>query len=214
MWTESVVETAQGRVRLLTAVDGQPLPAERMQQERGRLSAIAADPADFVRRSQGERNDEEHERHMLELLPVDFLFDTVRLQNGVWRIEFHPNPAVSPSGIEDQVLHGMSGWLSIDEHQLRLLHIEGRLAQDVSIGFGILANIRAGSSFSSDRQLVEGHWRTVHITTDIRGKAALFKNVSRSGDLTRSDFHYLDHNPTVPEAVTLLLRAPDSPVTR
>jgi hypothetical protein len=214
MWTEHVVETAQGRVRLLTAVDGQPLSAERTQQERARLNAIAADPADFIRHEQAQKNDEEHSRHLLELLPVDFLFDNVHLQNGVWRIEFRPNPAVSPSSIEDQVLHGMSGWLSIDERQLRMLHIEGRLAQDVSIGFGILANIHAGSRFSSDRQLLEGHWRTVHVITDIRGKAALFKTVSRNGDLTRSDFHYLDHSVTVPEAVTLLLHSPEQAASR
>jgi hypothetical protein len=214
MWTEHVVETAQGRVRLLTAVDGQPVSAERMQQERTRLNAIAADPAEFIRREQAQRSDEEHSRHLLELLPVDFLFDNVRLQDGVWRIEFRPNPAVSPSSIEDQVLHGMSGWLSIDERQLRMLHIEGRLEQDVSIGFGILANIHAGSHFSSDRQLVEGHWRTVHVITDIRGKAALFKSVSRNGDLTRSDFHYLDHSVTVPEAVTLLLRPAGAAASR
>ena len=214
LWTEHVVETAQGRVRLLTAIDGQPLSPQRAQQERERLTAIAANPADFIRHEQAQRNDEEHARHLLELLPVDFLFDNVRLQDGIWRLDFHPNPDVSPSAIEDQVLHGMSGWLSIDEHDLRLVHIEGKLSQDVSIGFGLLANIHAGSHFSSDRQLVDGHWRTVHVVTDIRGKAALFKSVSRSSDLTRSDFHYLSSNITVPEAVDLLLQNPKASVSR
>lgn len=214
LWTEFVVETAQGRVRLLTAIDGQPLSAERMQAEKIRLNAIAADPADFIRREQAQRSDEEHSRHLLELLPVDFLFDNVRLENGVWRIEFRPDPEVSPSSIEDQVLHGMSGWLTINQQQLRLLHIEGSLPRDVSIGFGLLANIHAGSRFSSDRQLVDGHWRTVHVLTDIRGKAALFKTVSRNSDLTRSRFHYLDHDLTVPEAVTLLLQTWDRNTAR
>jgi hypothetical protein len=213
LWTERVVETAQGRVRLLTAVDGQPLSPQRVQQEHDRLTAIAANPADFIRHEQAQRNDEEHARHLLELLPVDFLFDNVRLQDGIWRLDYRPNPDVSPSAIEDQVLHGMSGWLTIDERQLRLLHIEGRLTQDVSIGFGLLANIHAGSHFSSDRQLVDGHWRTVHVVTDIRGKAALFKSVSRSSDLTRSEFHYLEGNITVPEAVDLLLQGPEASVS-
>jgi hypothetical protein len=213
LWTERVVETAQGRVRLLTAIDGTPLPPERAQQERDRLTAIAANPADFIRHELAQKNDEEHARHLLELLPRDFLFDNVRLQDGVWHLDYHPNPEISPLAIEDQVLHGMSGWLTIDERQLRLLHIEGRLPQDVSIGFGLLANIHAGSHFSSDRQLVDGHWRTVHVITDIRGKAALFKSVSRSSDLTRSEFHYLDRNITVSEAVDLLLHGPDASVS-
>jgi hypothetical protein len=212
-WTERVVETAQGRVRLLTAIDGKPLSPERSQQEHDRLTGIAASPADFIRHELAQRGDEEHARHLLELLPVDFLFDNVRLQDGIWRLDYRPNPDISPSAIEDQVLHGMSGWLTIDEKQLRLLHIEGKLPQDVSIGFGLLANIHAGSHFSSDRQLMDGHWRTVHVVTDIRGKAALFKSVSRSSDLTRSEFHYLDRNITVPEAVELLLHGPDAPAS-
>jgi hypothetical protein len=214
LWTERVVETAQGRVRLLTAVDGQPLSPARAQQQRDRLAAIAANPADFIRREQAQHNDEEHARHMLEVLPRDFVFDNVSLQDGVWRMEFHPNPDVSPSGIEDQVLHGMSGWLAIDERQLRLLHIDGHLQQDVLIGFGLLADIHTGSRFSSDRKQVEGHWRTVNVATDIRGKAALFKSVSRNSELTRADFHYLDRDITVPEAVDLLLRGQEQLATR
>jgi hypothetical protein len=213
LWTERVVETAQGRVRLLTAVDGKPLSPQRSQEEHERLTGMAANPAEFIRHELAQRGDEEHARHLLELLPRDFLFDNVRLQDGIWRLEYHPNPDVSPLAIEDQVLHGMSGWLTIDERQLRLLHIEGKLPQDVSIGFGLLANIHAGSHFSSDRQLTDGHWRTVHVVTDIRGKAALFKNVSRSGDLTRSEFHYLDRNISVPEAVELLLHESDASVS-
>ena len=65
-------KTAQGRVRLLTAIDGQPLSPQRAQQEHDRLMAIAADPADFIRHEQAMRSDEEHARHLLELLPVDF----------------------------------------------------------------------------------------------------------------------------------------------
>jgi hypothetical protein len=53
----------------------------------------------------------------------------------------------------------------------------------------------------------------VHVITDIRGKAALFKSVSRSSDLTRSEFHYLDRNITVSEAVDLLLHGPDASVS-
>lgn len=205
-WTERVVENDQARVRLLLAVDGKPLSPEQAQQERARLTAIAAHPEEFLKKEQAQRNDEVHAKHMLELLPTDFLFDNVRLEDGVWRMDFHPNPAVSPSAMEDQVLHGMSGTLAIDAKQYRLIHIDGHLAQPVSLGFGMLATIRAGSKFSSDRKQVEGHWRTVHVVTDIQGKAALFKSIAKNTDTSRSEFHYFDHNLTVSEAVDVLLR--------
>jgi hypothetical protein len=80
------------------------------------------------------------------------------------------------------------------------------LSKDVSIGFGLLATIRAGSNFMSDRKDMGGHWRTVHVVTDIRGKAALFKTVAKNSEVRRSEFVYLDSGITVEQAVALLLK--------
>jgi hypothetical protein len=204
VWTERVVETSQGRVRMLLAVDGKEISAEQTQKERDRLSAIVADPAAFVRKEQAEKEDEAHARQMLDMLGRAFLFDNVRLADGVWRMDFHPDPGFSPSGIQERVLCGMSGWVAIDAQQLRLLHVEGKLPQDVSIGFGILATVKAGSHFGSDRQDEGGHWRTVHVVTDIRGKAVLFKSVAKNSEITRSEFRYLDTGTTLEQAVALV----------
>ncbi len=204
LWTERIVEIAAGRVRLLTAIDGQPLTAAQQQQERAKLDAILADPTAFLRTEQANKAEEARARRMLDLLPQGFLFDNVRLAEGLWRLDFHPNPAFTPSGIEDRVLGSMSGYVVIDAAQKRLLHIEGHLPQDISIGFGLLASVKAGSHFLSDRRDLNGHWRTVHVITDIRGKAVLFKTVSRSSEITRSGFHYLDPNETLPQAIALL----------
>jgi hypothetical protein len=204
LWTERVVETTSGRVRFLVAEDGQPLSSERQQEETARLAEIVADPDAFVRKEQAQKNDEAQARKMLDLLPRAFVFDNVRLNNGIWRMDFHPNPEYSPSGIQERVLCGMSGWVAIDEHDQRLMHIEGTLAQDVSIGFGLLATIKAGSRFSSDRAAMDGHWRTVRVVTDIRGKAALFKSVAKKSDISRSEFRYLDAGTTIPQAVALV----------
>ena len=204
LWTERVVETGTGRVRLLLAVDGVPLSAERAQQERARLAEIVAHPELFERVEHERQNDEAHERQMLDDLDKGFVLDNVALENGVWHIDFRPNPEYSPSGIQERVLHGMTGWLAIDAHDLRLVHIEGHLPTDVSIGFGLLATIHAGSHFESDREFIDGHWRTVHVVTDIRGKAVLFKSVSKDTDMTRSDFHYLEPDITLAQAVALV----------
>lgn len=204
VWTERVVETAQGRIRFLLAVDGRPLSAEQEQKERGRLAAIVADPNGFVSRETSQKDDEAQARKMLNLLPQAFIFDNVRLENGVWKMDFHPNPNANPHGIEERVLFAMSGSVAIDAKQERILHIEGRLPTDVSIGFGLLATMRSGSHFSSDRADKGGHWRTVHVLTAMQGKAILFKSVSRESDITRSEFHYLDAGMTIAQAVALV----------
>ncbi|WP_146072112.1 hypothetical protein [Bryocella elongata] len=203
LWTERVVETGKGKIRRLLSEDGQPLSPERVATERRRLDAIAGDPAAFERAEAAQKNDEQHARQMLDSLPRGFLLENVTLNNGVWRMDYRPNPDYSPSGIEEHVLHGMSGWLTIDAHDMRLLHIEGKLAQDVTMGLGLI-NIRAGSNFASDRADQDGRWRTVMVHTDIRGHALIFKTISKSTDLTRRDFHYLESNLTIPEAVALL----------
>ncbi len=207
VWVERVVETPRGRVRLLLSEDGAPLAAERAALERAKLAAIVADPREFEKKELATRNDEAHARVMLQMLPRAFLFDNVRLEGGVWKMDFQPNPAYSPSGLEEKVLHGMSGWVAIDERQQRLMAIDGRLAQDVSIGFGLLATIKAGSHFASERQSAGGHWRTVHVVTDIRGKAALFKTVAKNSELTRSEFRYLEPGITLEQAVALVEKA-------
>jgi hypothetical protein len=203
VWTERVVETSFGRVRFLLAVDGKPLSAEQESAERGRLAAIVADPEAFLARERAQKDDEASARKMLDLLPKAFVFDNVRLKDGVWRMDFHPNPEYSPHGIQERVLCAMSGTVVIDAAEERLLHVEGELPQDVSIGFGLVATVKAGSHFSSERADEDGHWRTLHVVTNIQGKAVLFKSVGKDTEVTRSEFHYLQPGMTVAQAVSL-----------
>jgi hypothetical protein len=203
VWTERVVETSFGRVRFLLAVDGKPLSAEQEGAERGRLAQIVADPNAFLAKERAQKDDEAQARKMLDLLPKAFVFDNVRLKDGVWTMDFHPNPEYVAHGIEERVLCAMSGTVVIDAAAGRLMHVEGRLPQDVSIGFGLLATVKAGSHFASDRADEGGHWRTLQVLTAINGKAVLFKSVGKNTEVVRSDFHYLQPGMTVAQAVAL-----------
>ena len=202
VWTERVVETSFGRVRYLLAVDGKPLNAEQEGAERGRLAGIVADPEAFLAKERAQKDDEASARKMLDFLPKAFVFDNVRRKDGVWTMDIHPNPDYSPHGMEERVMAAMSGTVVIDAAQERLMHVEGRLPQDVSIGFG-LVTVKAGSHFSSDRADEDGHWRTLHVLTAINGKAVLFKSVGKDTEVTRSEFHYLQPGMTVAQAVAL-----------
>ena len=206
LWTERVVETYAGRVRLLLSEDGKPLSADRAQREHARLAHIEDHPEEFIHHEQGVRNEEKRAREMLDALPQDFTFDNVRLKEGVWYMDFHPNPQYSPSGLEERILHGMAGRIAIDAHAMRLIHLEFHLTQEVNIGFGLLASVHTGTTFISDRQIVDGRWHTLHVATQVHGKAVLFKRIDYNLDLKRADFQVLDQNITVPQAAALLLR--------
>lgn len=206
LWTERVVETAPGRVRLLIAEDGRPLSAERVKVERERVQRIEARPEEFIKHERTARFEEKRARDLMEVLPKDFLFEDVQLGDGVWQMSFRPNPGYSPSGIEERVLHNMAGRVSIDALAMRVIHLEFHLTQDVLIGFGLLADLHTGTTFVSDRQVIDGRWHTMHVSTQVRAKAVMFKTIDLNVELNRSQFKLLDHEVTVPEAAAMLLR--------
>ena len=204
LWTEKVVETSLGKVRLLLAEDGRPLSPERIAQERGRLAAIIADPTGFAKRSQAIKDDELHSRQMLKLASRAFLFGSVGAEGSYLRIDYRPNPDYQPQSMEERVLHGMSGTLLIDPAAMRLHHIEGRLPEDVSIGFGLLATIHAGSSFATTRdRLGEPDWKTTLVDTAINGRVIFFKSISKNEHAEHSNFVRVPSDLTVVQAIAI-----------
>jgi hypothetical protein len=205
LWTEKVVELNAGKMRMLLAEDGQPLSAERIAAERGRLAEIVADPASFQKKAQTLKDDEAHAREMLMLLPNAFLFSDPRDEGGYLRIDFKPNPEYQTRSMEERVLHGMSGTMLIEPKAMRLHQIEGRLPQDVSIGFGLLATIKAGSSFATTRDaLGQPDWKTTVIDADINGKAIFFKAIAKKQHAEHSEFVRVSNDLTVAQAVAMV----------
>ncbi len=207
LWTEKVVETNVGKVRMLLEEDGQPLSAQRISHERGRLAGVVADPAAFQRREQALKDDELHAKQMLTLLPKAFLFGDVREQGDELLIDFRPNPEYEPQSLEERVLHGMSGSMMIDAKAMRLHHIEGRMPTDVSIGFGLLATIHAGSSFATSRDPTSNsampEWKTTLIDSAIDGRAILFKAIARNEHAEHSEFVRVANDLSVAQAVAI-----------
>ena len=207
LWSERVVETAMGKVRLLLAEDGKPLSAERQAAERDRLADIAAHPDAFQRREQAMKNDEDHAEQMLALLHKAFLFDEPRVDGADVRIGYRPDPAYQPKTMEEKVLHSMSGAVLVDERTMQLHQIEGKIPADVSLGYGLLGMIRAGSSFSTTHEVEPGgEWKNALVNTAIEGKAMLFKEIGRNEHLVHSEFKPLSDNISVADAVALLVQ--------
>lgn len=205
LWVERVAETNWGKVRYLLSEDGQPLTGDRLAAEKSRVGSEAADPEAFKKAESARVDDEQHAKQMLQLLPKAFLFDPPRNEGEFIRIPFHPNPGYSPASLEEKVLHGMSGSVLIDAKTIRLHGIDGNMTNDVSIGFGLLATIHAGSNFSTIREHLEGDdCKTQTLHTDINGKAIFLKTIARKQDSKHSDFRKISDIMTVPDAVKLL----------
>jgi hypothetical protein len=207
VWTERVVETAMGKVRLLLAEDGKPLSPQRQAAERAKLADIAVHPDAFQKREQAMKNDEQHAEQMLALLHKAFLFEEPRAEGSDLRIGFRPDPGYQPKTMEEKVLHAMSGAVLVDERTNQLHRIEGKIPSDVSLGYGLLGTIHAGSSFSTEHEMEQGgEWKDALVNTAIEGKAMLFKEIGRNEHVVHSEFKRMSDSINVAEAVALLVR--------
>ena len=207
LWKEWVAETSVGKVRMLVAVDGQPLNGESAALEKTRLADIAAHPDVFAKKEEALKNDEKHAKQMLSMLTKAFDFGVPKEEGGFLRIDFKPNPTYEPQSLEERVLHGMEGSILVDEHGMRLHGITGRLPGDVSIGYGLIATIHAGSNFSTTRDNVYGNeWKTAMLDTDINGRAIFFKAIGKKEHAVHSSFKQLPDDITVPQAVAMLVK--------
>ena len=99
----------------------------------------------------------------------------------------------------------MSGTILIDAKTIRLRGLDARVPQDISIGFGILGVVRAGSNFSTMRVPAEGiDWKTQTVHTDLNGKVLMLKTLNRQQDSNHSDFKKIPNDISVAAAVKLL----------
>ncbi len=206
LWTERMVETDWGTVRYLIAVDGGALSGDQVSIERSRLAEATAHPK-IYKRQELKEDESEHSQQMLAVLLKAFLFDELS-ENAqeIW-IGYRPDPAFTPQTMEERALHGMLGIIVLDAKSLRLHRLEGRAPNDVSLGFGPFATLRAGSNFATDREQVqESVWRTATVKTSVTGKALLLKTIARQQEYRHNDFQRAPANLSLEGAVAFVER--------
>jgi hypothetical protein len=176
------VETSQGNVARLVALNDQPLSAADEQREQARLDALLANPSLQRHRKQGEDQDSSIVLKILRMLPQAFLYQYAGAAPGsagaVQKFTFRPNPQFSPPDLETQALTSMNGELWIDAAHERVVRLEGHLEQDTNYGWGILGKLDKGGWLVIEQADVGGRqWRIVHVQLQMNLRI-LFKNKS------------------------------------
>ncbi len=206
LWRERRAETNWGIVKYLLAEDGKPLSCDRLRTEKERLAGEADDP-DAFRKQENKADEDTHAQTMLTLLSKAFLFSAPQPASSELRVQYRPDPAYAPQSVEERVLHSMNGTVAVDAKSLRLASIDGTVPGDVSLGFGPLATVHAGSNFATTREHVQANdWKTVHVHTEIKGKALFIKSIARVGDAHHEGFQKIPQELSVRDAVALLER--------
>jgi hypothetical protein len=152
--TKEIVETRDGDVARLVALNDLPLSPADEQREEARLDALASDPSRQRHRKQSEETDTGIVLKLLRMLPQAFLYEYAGPGTGssrgagssgkVERFTFRPNPRFSPPDLETQALTAMSGEIWIDAAQERVTRLEGHLQRDTNYGWGVLGKLDKG----------------------------------------------------------------------
>jgi hypothetical protein len=163
--TKDLVETRDGQVALLVAVnDAAPSPQEQAK-EQARLNTLLSEPGKQRHRKQSQEQDTARAVKVINALPAAFLYTDagpVSTPAGVQaeRFTFVPNPNFDPPDLETQVLTTAAGEIWIDPAHYRVLHMEAALQQDVDFGWGILGRLAKGGWIKIDQaEVLPGVWR-------------------------------------------------------
>lgn len=207
--TKEIVETKDGGVARLIAIDDKPLTPEQQKKELDRLNELLAHPEIQEHRRKREQEDDARANEMIRLLPDAFLYKSAGMVQGpsgpAYRLTFVPNPSFQPPDREAEVYHGMVGELWIDKGQERLVKIDAHLIADVDFGWGILGRLYKGGSIMVEQADVgHHHWEATHMRLNLTGKAMMVKSLDFSTTEDSTDFQPVPHDLSYQDAVHLL----------
>jgi hypothetical protein len=215
--TKEILETRDGEVARLIAINDQPLSPADEANEEARLNELLGDPAKQRRRKQAEEEDADRAINVLRALPSAFLYQDAGPGEGptgkVEKFTFRPNPKFSPLYLETEVLPAMTGEIWIDPVHLRVARLEAHLQQDVDFGWGILGRLNKGgwivieqSDVGPDMGPDKGidQWRTVRFAMQMSGRVVFKTRVFDTTEV-QSNYAPLPVGMTYQKAIETLL---------
>jgi hypothetical protein len=206
--TKLIVETKDGDVARLIAINGVPLTPSEQQTEDTRLQELASDPKMQRHRQVREQNDAERARKIMRALPDAFHYQYAGVANTPqgpsYRFSFQPNPDFDPQDIEAQALKAMAGELWIDVAQQRVTRLEGKRLHDVDYAWGILGKLEEGGNLLLEQADVGNHqWRTIHLVLNMNARV-LLKTIRLDTTLELSQFTPVTSGIGYQQAIQLL----------
>jgi hypothetical protein len=202
IFLEQVIETVDGPVRHLLAVDGHsPTPAQ-IKEEHGRYQELLKNPSGR-RAIQKQRNDDDKTmQELLTIIPQAFVFEDRGKEGQSERIAFHPNPGFNPKTYEQRILHALDGIVFIDLHEKRIARLSGSLGSRVKFGYGLIGHVDQGGTTDITRvRLSPGVWKTSEEKIDIDGRFVMLKTINKHQDESRSGFEPVAPNTTFSQAL-------------
>jgi hypothetical protein len=202
--TEVQVETKEGPLYRLLAIDGTALSRDQRQQDDARIGRLMKDPRQLQKLKQAQEEDEVKLEKLIGLLPQAFIYDYDGVEDNLVRIKFRPNPGYSPPTYEARVVHSLAGTILIDPEHERLAKVSGQLMNRVEFGYGLLGRVDSGTVELGRVPVGPQEWKTAFINIHFTGRLAIFKTISKEQYERRSDFRVVSSDLSLSDAKDLL----------
>lgn len=201
-----VVQTPEGNLSEIIQNYGH-MPAPQVHQaDLTRMRKTVQDPSYRAQQRQNERHDDQQATNLLKMLPDAFIWRIDSRENGKIRLSYHPNPNFSPPSMASRVLASMSGTMVVNERQMRLEDLFGRLDKPVEFGWGLFGHLNAGGTFHVIRsEIAPNEWQITETHVHISGHALFFKNIGDQEDEVTRDYHRVSANVELEKAQQMLL---------
>jgi hypothetical protein len=212
--TEMQVETKDGPLYRLLAIDGTALSFDQRQQDDARIGRLMKDSRPLLKLKQAQDEDELKLQKLVSLLPQAFVYDYDGVVENLVRLKFRPNPDYNPPTYEARVIHSLAGTVLIDPEQKRLAKVSGQMVNRVDFGYGLLGRIDSGNVEWGRVEVGTQQWKTDFINIHFAGRMVLFKTVNKDQYERRSNFREVSGDLSLSDAKDLLVSGiPPTPQT-
>jgi hypothetical protein len=204
LWKENVVETTDGPLRRLIAIDNKPLTTGEAEAEQRRIDNLVSHPDEFRRLNQAHKDDEERATQLLQLLSSAFVLTPDGEVNGCLRFNFQTKPGFRPSSYQERVAHEMAGTVSLKRPEDRLCTLDAKIVHPVEFGYGMLGHIDQGGHFSLARKQVDAkNWKSDRISVHVTGRILMLKSLAQDQEAVRSEIRVVPQNLTLAQAAQI-----------
>jgi hypothetical protein len=204
LWKENVVETTDGPLRRLIAIDNRPLTVAEAEAEQRRIDNLVSHPDAFRRLNQAHKDDETRATQLLQLLSNKFTLSPDGEVNGCLRFTFQPKPEFHPSSYQERVAHEMAGTVSMKQPENRLCTLDATILHPVEFGFGFLGHIDQGGHFGLARKQIDAkNWKSDHISVHVSGRILMLKSLAQNQDAVRTQIRLVPQNLTLAQAAQI-----------
>jgi hypothetical protein len=184
--------------RQLIAIDGEPLPGDKQQEEERKLHKEIVrraheSPKQHARRIAEQEKENTRDRRFVEEFVHAFRFELrgeqEMDQRRVYVVEAIPRPGFHPTDRDSAVLTGMRGTLYIDMQTDQWVKAEAEVTHPVSMA-GFIATVEPGTRFVLEKTRLEDNiWLPRHFTMTAKAEILSLIHHHEHEDVTYFNYH-------------------------